>query len=343
MCGGNFMFNGNEEYYANLITIVEDEYLTDDEKEKSTKALEQWNEYVFSLQDIMEQRYLNYIAKEKNAEEERDSFLWAKDNADNNLKEVDLKRSAKKKRNECIEYILSLDDKKCTEQSNYQKNQKNVLFRMLEIFIKDSRKKLKRKDKDGYLFNIDNYNFINNLLDINEEKGERYRAIMDGRLDELDDECVIMLYYGIMELVENETNSLEFKDTKFNDKEFISKMQPHYKELRALLNELEQKVLYYAGSINDIKTNEESINKIKEGLKCFNRLMDKNIEQLDFPDFGCKDLDEFRKWIRSNVGEELKLIRKNEEEEKKKRSERAQRGWETRRERELKKKGEEKS
>ena len=289
----------------------EDHFYIDIENNKI--QMERWNNYDITLSSILETRYLNYIAKETGNEEKMEEYFWEGIKLQSNSEKTKIGKFL----DDLIIKVTCVGETKYIDKENYIKYQKKELFKILDVLIKDSQKRLKYQEGNGYLFNWENSTFIEFLLDMHDAKDKQYRALMEGSFEDLDEEHAVILFTGIKNLLESEKNSLKFEDLQPSVQKFFKEEGPNYrenqnqKELKELIDDLEWKILYYASQMCSKNDKGEVVaDEIKLTLEVYNRLMDMLIDKLEFPNITEKE------WIKLSKKTSRYMQKRHKDKEK---------------------------
>lgn len=148
---------------------------------------------------------------------------------------------------------------------SYIRSQSDILFRIFDIIIKDSRKKLHFGNNVRYHFNDKNAEFIFDLLDLYEENDTNCGALLNGEFNAVEDDFLNeFLYNGFLELARNEKNSLQVVEL---DKRWRELFNPDLRDILRLLDDLSENVRFYVGEIVPEEKNIEAFKKIKSILR----------------------------------------------------------------------------
>lgn len=280
---------------------------------------EQWKSVRYSLKDILEESYIEYVARKRGIEDELRVFemeLKKKYSViDKGLTDSDTikvwKEMQLEKRNERIDFVSNLDLEETdnidfVDVVEYVKYRRKKLFKMMDVFIENSKKKLHYEGKNEYRFNNKNFHFIKTLIDLYDEKNINCKKLLDRKYHELEEDFLIFIYTGLEDLAENKDTNLKLEDFKWKWKLLLN---PYYKEICSIEEDLRANIIYYFGAVPETEENDDVYRSIKERLLSINEEIIKMTEsRLEFPDLD-KEADEKLKRIikrsTERIGEEL--------------------------------------
>lgn len=234
-------------------------------------------------------------------------------------KDIEFGKLGGKTTKDKIENALYCDDNienipKIIDIEHYIEYQSQVLFKILDKIIKNSRQKLHSKNKNIYEFNDDNIMFFNTLLDLYEMKDKNCINLCAKKYDELDDEFIELLHNGWTDLAKNDATMLQLDEV---EREWNLLFNPEYKKICDLVEDLRADVIYYVGAICPKDENEELYEMIKSILrKTREFIVEITEDKLEFPEIDINEVAESGRQF---------------QEAKKLKSERAKKGWEKRR------------
>lgn len=253
-------------------------------------------EKIFTLKQVLEDCYFEYLLR------------------CTGIKEEDIEGiTRKEKKNK----ILSMDEAQdVTEESNYIQYKYEVVFKILDAVLGNSRKKLKKGKSNYYLLDKNGCLFIKMILELYEEGDKSIKAFLEGRYDKVDDDVRELLYKGLCDLAKFKNNNVK---KSYIDKRWNYLFNLRYKEVIDAMEDLEIIVNLYVSLIKCFPQNDETFKLIEENI----RACSENVVTL---------AKEKMQPSEKNY-EYIEKIIKDAKEEKKKRSMRARKGWETRRRR----------
>lgn len=283
--------------------------------------VEHWNKVRYTLREILEEYYIDTIAKERNLEYEIKEYenelvekqeAVRKNNKSNNDVMVDWKNRKKYRNEKKLEYLFKNDMHGDSHIDNFIQGREDTLFKILKIFIKD-RKKLHNGNKRNYSFNLRNYYFIYTILDLYDSKEKNCRNLYKGRYYEIEEEFMVFLYEGLLDLAKNEDTNLEVEEAI---RGWNNVFNPFYKEICSIVEDLKANVFYYVGAVPENETNEKLFDEIKKKLLDMNMEIIKMTEdKMEFPELDFKEMREYMD---------------KQREARQKRSEKAKQGWKQR-------------
>lgn len=267
-------------------------------KQKSSDGAES-----LSLRRILEIRYLDLVMKKRGLSLEniktdnlQDGIVYA-ENYNNDSKKV------------------FIPDKEA-----YIASQKNNLFKILDIIISDSKEKLHNGNCREYCFNLANLDFIDGLLTSYEEGDRNCFALLDRRYDEIDNYFRKFLHKGLIRLAKNKATNLKIEevnqewDLRFNP--MLRKMLAMRASIQKIMNSLEEDIDSYVSRINPTKENLLVLENIEHKLKLCSNEIENAITENKLEITASELEDQLYYFAKTCI-------------EKNKRSERAMKGWKT--------------
>lgn len=238
--------------------------------------MEQWNIFndkEFSLNALLEERYLNLIVTTKGLDK-------------NSLKGDTI---SQKIINATLSECKSEKDIKYTDQDNFIAYQKKIIFKMLDSVLKNCKKAM-RNTNGEYILTSSNYFFLNTLLDLYVDNDENCKALIKNEYSSLDENFLEMLYHGVCDLAENRNF---FIDIEYVKRQWNMTFSTDYTEVCDAMEILKLDIQYYGsgliGKEDNIRILQEMKQKVLECNECILQLVKDKIE---FPDLNIEELEE---------------------------------------------------
>ena len=225
--------------------------------------MEQWNieeirdiKHYYSLREIMKDVYIERMIEQENKRRK----IEALENGKNGVELISydkLQGNTKKEKFMNLEKeIVQLHD-----FDNFEKEQKINLFKILDVFLVDSKKKLNNL-QGRYKFNLNDYWFLRYLIEI--YYMDEGKFLLKGQYNKVSEENRTLLCAGLRTLAANDNNKLEIQDVEMGINKVFNE---RYISLMRKLKDLNTTVEYWANVCLQSDINKSVVEEIENMIE----------------------------------------------------------------------------
>lgn len=237
--------------------------------------MEQWNIFndeEFSLNELLEQRYLKMLITTKGLDE----------------KSLKGDTISQKIINATLSECKTENEIKCTDQDNFIDYQKKLIFKILDSVLKNCRKAM-RNTNGEYILTSSNYYFLNTLLDLYVDNDENCKALVKKEYSKLDENFLEMLYHGLCDFAENKNFLINIDYVR---RQWNMIFSVDYTELCDTMEILRMDIQYYGSGLTGKEENSKTLQEMKQKiLECNEEILKIVKDKIEFPDIDINELE----------------------------------------------------